>query len=384
MKIVDLRTSAVWVSRERSWLFVEVHTDNGLIGLGEASQSRNDAGVIEEVKRLVPQYAGENPLDLIERRQRLLEWPYVGRTLFAAVSAIEQALWDLCGKHLGVPVYQLLGGRTRSTVRAYANIGYAAAGRDPESLAAAARGAVADGFDAIKFYPFGMRPVDGELARDERRWVIEGIENVRAVREAVGSDVDVLVDLMHQFSDVKQLRDICRRLDPYDLYWIEDPLAEDNPMQLAELRRSMRCRLAGGAPLLKRHDWLALLQAGALDVLMPDVKWLGGINQVQKVAAMGEVFGVQVSPHSASGPVASAASLHLSLAIANFNIVEYPWGVPGWRGALCRNTETLAGGYFRPPTAPGLGVDLDGAIAAEHSQPPPADSRASGIRLPLH
>jgi galactonate dehydratase len=189
---------------------------------------------------------------------------------------------------------------------------------------------------------------------------------------------------MHQFSDVKQLRDIAGRLDPYNLFWIEDPFAQDNPVQLAELRGSIRCRLAGGAPLLSRHDWLPLLQAGALDVLMPDVKWLGGINQVQKVAAMGEVFGVQVSPHNASGPVASAASLHLSLSIANFIILEYPWGVPTWRDALCRNTETLAGGYFMPPNVPGLGVELDSVIAAEHRQPQPADSRAFGIRLPLH
>lgn len=384
MKIVDLRTSVVWTSHERSWLFVEVHTDDGLVGLGEASQSRNDAGVIEEIKRLVPQYVGKDPLDLIEQRQRLLEWPYVGRTLFAAVSGIEQALWDLCGKHLGVPVYQLLGGRVRSAVRAYANIGYAAAARDTESLATAARGAVADGFDAVKFYPFGMRPVDGMLASEERRWIAEGIENVRVVRETVGNDVDVMVDLMHQFSDVKQLREIAERLDPYDLFWIEDPFTHDHPAQLAELRASIRCRLAGGAPLLSLQDWLPLLQAGALDVLMPDVKWLGGINQVRKVAAVSEAFGVQVSPHNASGPVASAASLHLSLSIASFIILEYPWGVPTWRSALCRNTETLTGGCFLPPGAPGLGVELDTLVAGEHRAPPPGGPGARGITLPRH
>lgn len=117
MKITGVETYIVQVSNERSWLFVEVTTDEGLVGLGEASQSRNDAGVCAEIERLLPQYLGEDPLDLIERKLALLTWPYIGRTLFAAVSALEQALWDLCGKRLGVPVYQLLvaGQQPRST-----------------------------------------------------------------------------------------------------------------------------------------------------------------------------------------------------------------------------------------------------------------------------
>jgi galactonate dehydratase len=382
LKIIDIRTRTVWTNHQRSWLFIEVATDNGLVGLGEASQSRNDVGVIGEVGRLARQYIGEDPLDLIERRQSLLEWPYNGRTLFAAVSGIEQALWDLCGKQLKVPVYQLLGGRALERVRTYANIGYAVEDDEPESVARAARAAVGEGYEAIKFYPFGMRPPGGGAGRTERRWIDGGIEIVRAVRDAVGGDVDILVDLMHQFQDGKEVREILRRLDRHDLFWVEDPFVHDDPVQLAELRRSMGPRLAGGAPLLTRHEWRPLLEARALDVIMPDVKWLGGIGQIRKLAAMAEIFGAMVSPHNASGPVATAASVHAAFSLANFIVLEYAWGTPDWRGALTRGTERIESGHFALPLAPGLGVALDDSVAAQHAKPPVAGP--SGIQLPLH
>lgn len=384
MKITALRTHVVYVSRERSWLFVEVETDDGFIGLGEASQSRNDLGVAAEIERLAPQYVGHDPLDLIERRCDLLAWPYNGRTLFAAVSAIEQALWDLCGKKLGIPVYKLLGGSVRDRVRAYANIGYAARDNSPEALAESARSAVAEGFDAIKLYPLGIRPADASDAVARRRWIDTGIERVRAVRDAVGFEVDVLVDLMHQIAEFNEACLVARRLDAFDLFWIEDPFVRDDPKQLAEYRHRIGPRLAGGAPYLTRYDFRSVLETRSFDVIMPDVKWSGGINEVKKTASMAEIYGVSVSPHNASGPVASAAALHLSLTLSNFLIVEQAWGVPTWRGDLCRGTEHFDRGHFVLPSAPGLGVDLDMAVAAIHSNPPKGDSARQGIRLPTH
>jgi galactonate dehydratase len=385
MKITRLHTRTCWPSADRSWLFVEVHTDTGFVGLGEGSQSRNDGGVVEEIKRLEAKYIGCDPFDLIARRQALLEWPYIGRTLFAAVSAIEQALWDLCGKQLGVPVYKLLGGAAGHRVRGYANIGYAAAAKTPEALAETAAAAVRDGFDAIKFYPFGMRPA-AMTAGEEARWIRSGIDCVQAVRRAVGGEVDILVDLMHQFSDFKQVRNVLRRLDPSDLYWVEDPFVCDHPSQLAELRQAIGPRLAGGAPLLTRHEWRPLLEANALDVVMPDVKWLGGIHAVQKLAAVADMFGVQVSPHNASGHVATAACVHASLNIPNFSMLEYAWGVPRWRADLCRGSEIVEAGYFPAPSAPGLGVELDAEVAAAHAQPPGGHGadQPPGIVLPLN
>lgn len=384
MRITQLAAHVVWVSRERSWLFVEMRTEQGLTGLGEASQSRNDAGVIAEIDRLAPQYIGQDPMDLIERRHALLGWPYVGRTLFAAVSALEQALWDLCGKRLGVPVYRLLGGAVRDRVRAYANIGYAAAGRSPEALVKAAHSAVAEGYNAIKFYPFGMRPGTDADAKQHRRWISEGVESVHAVRSAVGDEVDILVDLMHQFADFKEVRSVAKFLEPCNLYWIEDPFVHEQPQQLAELRSAIGCRLAGGAPTLSRDSWRALLEARAFDVIMPDVKWCGGMNELKKVAAMAEAFGILVSPHNASGPVASAASVQVSLALSNFVLLEHAWGTPPWRAALCRGSERIEGGYFTVADTPGLGVGFDVGVATQYRHVPDSDSAQQGVRLPLN
>lgn len=366
MRITDFRTHVVEASPRRTWLFVEVLTDEGLVGLGEASQSRNDAGVIHELERLRPQYVGHDPLDLVEARSHLLGWPYAGRTLFAAVSALEQALWDLIGKKLGVPVYQLLGGKCRDRVRTYANIGYALEDGTNETLARVAADAVASGFTAVKFYPFGERAGGGRDACTETRWLELGLERVRVVRDAVGPRVDLLIDLMHQFFGLSEAKRVARELEPLDLFWIEDPFAEDDPGRLAEYRRSMRPRLAGGAPALTRHAFRPLLEAGALDVIMPDVKWLGGILEAKKTAAMGEVYGASCSPHNASGPVACAASVHLSFTLAGFLILEYAWGAPPWRSELVRDTERLTQGSFVLPVKPGLGVEFDPAVARRY------------------
>lgn len=384
MKIVEIKSHLVYVSPERSWFFVEVMTDDGLVGLGEASQSRNDEGVRAEIEQLTPHYIGENPLDIIERKLAPLRWPYNGRTLFAAISALDQAMWDLCGKYLKVPLYRLFGGRVRDRIRTYANIGYASRGNSPEALAEAAGKAAADGFDAIKLYPFGMRPTSGCDTAGERRWLAQGVERVRAVREAVGSEVDLLVDLMHQFADVTEALKAARLFEPYDLFWIEDPFVRDDPATLSEFRRKIGPRLAGGAPHLTRHELRPILEANALDVVMPDPKWCGGITEVRKAAALAETYGAMVSPHNASGPVSTAANVHIALSLDNFLILEFAWGTPPWREQLSRGTETISRGHIPAPTASGLGVDFDAAVAAVHGQRPNKDAKQMGVSLPSH
>lgn len=359
MKITDISTHAVAVSATRSWLFIAIHTDVGVTGWGEASQTRNDEAVERDIDLLKADYVGKSPLDLIEPGQRVLRWPYVGKSLHAAVSALEQALWDLCGKKLRVPVYQLLGGAVRSRVRAYANIGYALAEESPEEYARVAKAVVRSGFSAVKLYAFGEKPDDGESPHALRDWIGQGVERVRAVREAVGPEVDILLDLMHQIDDFKVAKRISELLLPFNLFWIEDPFSHDIPELLARYRDDIGTRLAGGAPYLDVRDYRALLAGQALDVLMPDVKWLGGLLATKKAAALADVYGVVCSPHNASGPISCAASVQVSATLSNFLILEYTWGAPDWRSDLCKGTERIEDGHFLLSTLPGLGIDID-------------------------
>ena len=342
----------------RSWLFVEVETASGLIGVGEASQNRLDEGVVVQLARVAPDYLGQQPLDLIEARGMRLRRPDAHRILFAATSALEQALWDLGGQILGVPVYQLLGGSVRDRVRLYANIEVATRSKAPEEYAANAARAVAEGFTAVKLNPF--QPGD---ASNARLALSLAVERVRQARAAIGPEIDLLVDFLFT-QEPHGARRAAGAMAPYDLFWIEEPFAMDDPRLLAQLRTLIRPRLAGGEQLHGRDAFRPLLEAGALDVLMPDVKWIGGILEAKKVAAMAEIYGVSVAPHNMSGPVSTAASVHLAATLPNFLILEYCWGVTPWRDELVDGAERIVEGHIPLPNAPGLGVGLNRAVMA--------------------
>lgn len=378
MKITDITSHSVEHNDSRSWLFVRIQTDEGLVGWGEASQTRNDEAVESDIEALRDFYVGKSPLNLIEAGQAVLRWPYVGKSLFAAVSAIEQALWDLCGKQLGVPTYQLLGGAVRDRVRAYANIGYAIKDDSPAESARVAREAVAAGFSAVKLYAFGEKPDAGSSPAAVRQWLEAGVERVRSVRDAVGAGVEVMVDLMHQIDDVKLATSIAASLAPLDVFWIEDPFVHDLPEVLRSFRTSLSTRLAGGAPYLDMRDFVPLLSSQSFDVLMPDVKWLGGIMALKKAAALADAFGVLVSPHNASGPIATAASVQACATMNNFLLMEYAWGAPEWRHELCRTPEVIEDGHFVLGSRPGLGVDLDESVLRARKKRPGSSLAALG------
>lgn len=348
----------------RSWFFVEVETASGLIGVGECSQNRLDPGVVAQLAALAPAYLGHNPLDLIEERTAFLRRADGHRILFAATSALEQALWDLCGQILGVPVYQLLGGSVRDTVRLYANIEVATRSKSPEEYAENAAKAVSEGFSAVKFNPF--RPSPGRNPLPERDSLAQAVARVAQVRAAIGPDVDLAVD----FGFSQDLRSAQRAADAmaaYDLFWIEEPFRMNDPNLLAQYRRAIGTRLAGGEQLFGRFAFRPLLEAGAYDVLMPDVKWIGGILEAKKVAAMAEVYDVAIAPHNMSGPVATAASVHLAATLPNFLILEYCWGATPWRSDLVDGREIVVDGQILLPTAPGLGVGLNRRVMNDHA-----------------
>lgn len=371
MQITDIQTVVVDASMgtDRTWLFVEIHTDEGIVGVGEASQSRLDAGVQAAIEEMKPYYVGRDPLGLIEaQRRRWLGNPFASRIRYAAVSGIEQALWDLAGKALGQPVHVLLGGAVRERIPLYANLSQATPSRSPEDLATTAARAVADGFRAVKIYPF-PQPQEVALNRGTaltREELALAEARISAVRDAIGPDVALHTDWAWTVTP-GDAAGIADRLLPYDLFWIEEPFATDDPEEFAALRRHIRPRMAGGEQLSTMLPFRQLFEARALDVVMPDVKWIGGISAFREIAALAAAYEVEVSPHNMSGPVATAACVHLSAGLGNFLPLEYGYaGVP-WRDELVAGSEIVADGHIPLPTAPGLGIEWDGEAARRHA-----------------
>ena len=367
MQITDIATVRVNAERGRTWLFVEISTDTGEIGVGEASQSRFDAGVELLVQQMKEQIVGRHPMDLIEPlRTRLLHNPFADRTRYSAFSGIEQALWDLAGKSVGEPVHRLLGGAHADRVRLYANINAAQQGDAPPELASTAARAVAEGFSAIKMYPFPFgqgTKVSAPLPRAEMRLAVD---RVRAVRAAIGPDIDLLTDWAWTLTPADALQ-MAERFAEFELWWIEEPYVVANPPALAELRSRIMTRLAGGEQLQGAYAFRGLFEARALDVIMPDVKWIGGIAEMRNVCASAAAYDVEVAPHNMSGPVATAASLQVSVTLRNFAILEYCWGAVPWRADLVHGTERVEDGYLVLSGAPGLGIEWDGAAARMHA-----------------
>jgi galactonate dehydratase len=347
-------------------LFVEVLTDEGLVGVGEASQNRNDAGVVAEVERLKSLYVGRDPFDLIEERNLMLRRPDAHRLLFAAVSGLEQALWDICGKAVGLPVYKLLGGSVHQDIRLYANISLATTSRTPAEYASNAAKAAAEGFTAVKINAFDPVLVAGKRKSTFRDLADLAEARVKAVRSAIGDDIDLLTDWSFTVPPAEAGR-LATKMAAFNLFWIEEPFITADPELLSKFRPIIAPRLATGEQLCGRMPFRRLLEARAADVLMPDVKWIGGLLEARKVAAMAEAFEVEIAPHNMSGPVATAASAHLCASSPNFLILEYCWGATPWREALVRGEESIRAGYLELPSAPGLGVNLDQDVVVKRT-----------------
>ncbi|HEX2323996.1 MAG TPA: mandelate racemase/muconate lactonizing enzyme family protein [Chloroflexota bacterium] len=356
MRITGISCRRVEVSRRGGWLFVQVATDAGLTGLGEASQGGDDGAVAETIERhLAPWLAGKSPLDVEPYWQRFasLGASRVGAT---ALSGVEQALWDLAGQAAGQPVWRLLGGRLRPRLWVYANINRSTWERSPEGFAANARRAVGAGFRAVKLAPFDDVP---RLDTPEAFATIAlGIDRVLAVREAVGPEVQVLVDCHCHFNAAWAVR-VARRLEPARLYWYEDPLPRSDPEGLLRVRQSIEQPVAAGETFFGRRPFWDLFTRGAVDVAMPDVKHCGGILELRRIAALAEPAHVQVAPHNPSGPVALAATAHAVLGLPNFAILEHAFGEAEWREGLVDPPEAIVDGYYSPPEGPGLGLRLN-------------------------
>lgn len=364
MKVTEIKTFLCHAYR-CNWVFVKVLTDTGLYGVGEATLEMRELTVAQAVQELERQLRGKDP-HAIEAfwhdAYRDAYWRG-GPVLMSALAGVEMALWDIKGKALGVPVYQLLGGPVRQEVPCYAN-GWFAGARTPEEFAQKARQTVAAGFHALKWDPFGSAYMN--LSGQEFRQAMECVE---AVADAVKGQADLLIEGHGRFNVPTAVR-IGRALERFDPLWFEEPVPPDNLDALAEVKGRIRIPVAVGERLYSRWDYRPLLAKGCADFVQPDVSHAGGVLEMKKIAAMAECHYVPVCPHNPSGPVANAATLHLAACVPNFYLLETMATDVPYRADITTEKIRLQDGKMGIPEEPGLGIDLmEEAIQAHPYQP---------------
>jgi galactonate dehydratase len=354
-------------------VIVEVLTDGGVTGIGEAAIAYGlggtaVAGMIKDLaERMI---VGRDPARIEALWSEMYDHSFWakggGPIVFAAISAIEQALWDIKGKTLAVPVYELLGGRMRDTVRVYANGWYGSA-QTPAEFAKAAERPLRDGYTALKCYPLANADANG-LHHVSRRMVDRAFadlafEKVRALRDAAGPGVELMLDLSGGLTTDETIR-LCRRFEALDILWIEEPADPFDTGALRKISEHVKIPIAVGERIYTRHGFRRVLEPQSADILQPDVGNTGGILETKKIAAMAEVYNMRVAPHNCASALSTAASLQLSACIANFMTLEiYPYfpEQPGYVQVLEDSPEDrIRDGSLVLTNVPGLGVRLAG------------------------
>lgn len=346
----------------RNYLFVQLQTDTGLTGVGEASLEWQEKTVETLLHEWVlDRVVGRDPFDVEAIVGALVRDQYQGgATVMTAISGVELALWDLIGKACGQPVYRLLGGRCHPRIATYANGWYGGA-RTPDEYARRARETVARGYRALKFDPFST--AWKELTHEESA---AAIDRVAAVREAVGPDVGLMIEFHGRLSASAAVTMI-GELERFSPTWCEEPVSPECIELLAEVKRQTRATIAAGERLYTLADFYRLISQRAVDVVQMDIAHCGGLLAAKKIAAVAAMQDLRVAPHCSIGPVALAAAMHFALSTPNFMIQESfaEFDVP-WRADLVHGWNPVQNGELVLGDAPGLGIELNEAALAEH------------------
>jgi 2-dehydro-3-deoxyphosphogalactonate aldolase len=378
MKLQEIRTFVVGNppphNGGRYFIFAKLTTADGMTGIGEAYGVPFDP---QQVARLIEDVFGrylqdEDPHDIERIWRRVYSSGYSQHpdlTLMGVLSALEMACWDIIGKAAGQPVYKLLGGRVHARLRTYTYI-YARPGdrtdvyQDPDLAAERAAEYLAQGFTALKFDPLG--PYSAFDGRQPSLAALDRCERfMKQLRAAVGSRADLLFGTHGQMTAAGAIR-LAGRIERYEPLWFEEPVPPDAPEEMGKVARATRVPIAAGERLATKYDFARLLQAGGAAILQPNLGRVGGLLEAKKIAALAEVQHAQIAPHLYCGPVVGAANIQLATCSPNFLILE---GIERWQGLhaqLLRKPIRWEEGYVIPPTEPGLGVELDEAVALAH------------------
>lgn len=353
--IRDVEIFRLPVNKRGNWVLARLRTDAGITGIGDASHGYDEAKTAGHLKQFAEAMKGRpfHDVEYLRRTAMPLIRPRE-HSIAAALSGIEQAMWDIAGQVYGVPTCELFGGRLTGAVRNYANINRATSDRSPSDFARLAANAVRDGFTAIKLASFDGFPKDAAKVEEHIR---QGIECIAAVRDAIGPDKDLLVDAHSNFTVERGLR-LAVELEKFNLFWLEE--VTRSIAGLAEINRAAKMRTAGGEDLFGVKEFYPYASGGAADVLMPDVKYCGGMLELKKIAALAEGAGLQVSPHGPASPVGNLAAAHVCVTAPNFLILECAYGETDWRADLLDPPEKMEkGGMLTVSQRPGFGAKLN-------------------------
>ncbi len=364
MKVTDVKAFVVDCFRT-NWVFVKVYTDEGICGVGEGTLEYKEKAFLGALEHIKEYLVGKDPRDIEKHFHTIYRDAYWrgGPVLMSALSAVECALWDILGKSLNVPVYQLLGGKYHDKVRIYVN-GWFAGAKEPEEFAEKAKIAVQRGVTAMKWDPFGKAYLQISNAELDK-----ALRNVAAVREAVGNSVDLLIEGHGRF-DVPTGIKIAKELEQFKPMFFEEPTPPDSLDALKAVRDKSPVPISAGERLYSRWDYRKLFDLRAADYIQPDISHAGGISELKKIAAEAETHYIPFAPHNPSGPVANAATLQLAAACPNFCILEIMYSDVDWRKDVTNEKLEYKDGYITIPDKPGLGIEINEEECLKHPYQP--------------
>lgn len=368
MRVTGIKASVV-NAEMRNWVFVKVQTDvDGLFGWGEATLEWKTRAVVGAVEDLAPLIIGRDPLDIEQavRAMRKMSFWKMGAIGMSAASGIELALCDIFGKHLGLPVWRLLGGKVRDRVSVYTHLGMGEMSAvydsmDAQSVVDRALAVVEKGYRAMKvvFVPYTHYHAP-----------VASIDNVARImgslREAVGTSVELMVDFHGRPASASAAIAYIKALAPHRPMFVEEPVQPGENDALESVAAATTVPLATGERLVDRNEFAQLLALGAVDIVQPDICHCGGLLEAKKIAAMAEAVSVGVAPHNPLGPIAGAAALHFAVSTPNHVIQEEMVGAVPWYFDVVKGPVRMVDGFWQVPDAPGLGIEVDEAECARH------------------
>jgi len=367
----------------RNWILVKVTTDrDDLYGWGEASLNWKTTAVVGAIGDLEPLLIGRDPRDIDQIVEVLNKHSYyrLGIVGATAISGIEHALWDIFGKSAGLPVWRLLGGQVRDRLRVYTHLGLGEVRSvyetfDADGLRDKALAVVEAGYDALKVV---FIPYSGHLTRASERRHVDRL--MAALRDAVGPDVDIMIDMHGRPASVVAAQQYVEILSGYDPLFCEEPVQPGDTEALRQITATARCPIASGERLVGLREFLPVLTSKALHIAQPDLNHTGGLLEGKRIAALAAAEGIGIAPHNPNGPIAGAAALHFGISTPNVVIQEEMSGAVPWYDDVVTATPVRReGSYWQVPTAPGLGVEVDEEEAAKHPYKPELMQTAAAV-----